>query len=80
MITLHELYPKQRNLCGIYYRVKRNDKWDNICISDMTDDEINNLFLSIDENDFSQDYYKNLSKSLINVLKNIGDKLDLTAK
>lgn len=77
---MHELYPKQRNLCGIYYRVKRNDKWDNICISDMTDDEINNIFSSIDKNESSQDYYKNLSKSLINVIKNIGDNLDLIAK
>lgn len=26
---------KQRNLDGIYFRVERNGKWDNVCYSDM---------------------------------------------
>lgn len=28
-----------RNLDGYYFRVKRDGKWDNICWSDMTDEE-----------------------------------------
>ena len=27
------------NLDGVYFRVKRNGKWDNICFSDLTEDE-----------------------------------------
>ena len=30
---------KQRNLDGVYFRVKRDGKWQNICYSDMTADE-----------------------------------------
>lgn len=80
MITLHEFYPKQRNLCGIYYRIRRNDKWENVCISDMTNDEINSIFSTIDKNESNQDYYKNLSKALIETIKNIGNNLDLISK
>ncbi len=28
-----------RNLDGYYFRVKRDGKWDNVCWSDMTDEE-----------------------------------------
>ena len=28
-----------RNLDGIYYRVKRGEKWENVCLSDLTDEE-----------------------------------------
>lgn len=77
---MHEFYPKQRNLCGIYYRIRRNDKWENVCISDMTNDEINSIFSTIDKNESNQDYYKNLSKALIETIKNIGNNLDLISK
>ena len=30
---------RQRNLDGVYFRVKRDGKWQNICYSDMTTDE-----------------------------------------
>ena len=28
-----------RNLDGVYFRIKRDDKWQNICFSDLTEDE-----------------------------------------
>lgn len=28
-----------RNLDGVYFRVKRNGKWDNICFSDLSETE-----------------------------------------
>lgn len=31
-----------RNLDGVYFRVKRNNKFENICFSDMTEDETDN--------------------------------------
>jgi len=30
---------RQRNLDGVYFRVKRDGKWQNVCYSDMTADE-----------------------------------------
>ncbi|MCZ9312052.1 MAG: hypothetical protein O0V67_01620 [Methanocorpusculum sp.] len=33
-------YPYPRELCGVYYRVERDGKWQNICFSDMTPDEM----------------------------------------
>ena len=32
-----------RDLDGIYFRVKRDDRWQNICFSDMTDEEIDTI-------------------------------------
>ncbi len=29
-----------RDLDGIYFRIKRGEKWDNICFSDLTDEEM----------------------------------------
>lgn len=31
---------KQRNLDGYYYRVKRDDRWQSVCLSDMSDAEL----------------------------------------
>ena len=30
---------KQRNLDGVYFRVERDGRWQNVCYSDMTADE-----------------------------------------
>ena len=32
-------YPIERELDGVYFRVKRNGVWGNVCFSDMTHDE-----------------------------------------
>ena len=29
-----------RELDGVYFRIKRNDKWHNICFSDLTEEEM----------------------------------------
>lgn len=31
---------EKRNLDGAFFRVKRDDKWQNICFSDLTDEEM----------------------------------------
>ena len=33
-------YKFQRNLDGVYFRVKRDDKWMNVCFSDLNEDEM----------------------------------------
>ena len=30
---------RQRNLAGVYFRVERDGRWQNVCYSDMTADE-----------------------------------------
>lgn len=32
-----------RDLDGIYFRVKRGEKWQNICFSDLTDEEMDTV-------------------------------------
>ena len=34
---------EKRNLDGIYFRIQRDDKWDNVCFSDLTKDERNEV-------------------------------------
>lgn len=36
-------YPTPRELCGVYFRVERDGKWQNVCFSDMTDEEMEEL-------------------------------------
>ena len=31
------------NLDGVYFRVKRDDKWQNICFTDLTNEETNTI-------------------------------------
>lgn len=33
------VYPKQRELDGVYTRVERNGHWYGVCFSDLTDEE-----------------------------------------
>lgn len=33
-------YPEKHGLCGVYYRIQRGGKWESVCISDMTGEEI----------------------------------------
>lgn len=77
---MKDKYPRKRNLCGIYYRVKRNNKSENVAITDMTKDEIDKLFSSIDGELEPELYYKNLSYALIDTIKNIGEQLDIESK
>ena len=32
-----------RNLDGVYFRVKRDDKWQNICFTDLTNEETDTI-------------------------------------
>lgn len=32
-----------RRLDGVYFRVKRDGKWQNICFSDLTDEEMDSV-------------------------------------
>lgn len=61
-----------RNLDGYYFRVKRNDKYENICWSDLTEDEMNMILTGR-----SEEWLKALCIGLGKTIREIGDQLDL---
>lgn len=61
-----------RDLDGIYFRVKRDGKWDNICFSDLTDEEMDVVLEGRDT-----EWLKSVCKILGRTIKLIGDKFDI---
>ena len=55
-----------RNLDGVYFRVKRYDKWQNICFTDLTDEETNTIL---------KDRTGTWLLSMLEVLLNVYDKV-----
>ena len=56
-----------RNLDGVYFRVKRDDHWQNICFSDLTEKEMDNVM-----KDKSEEWLRNMCKILGATIKDIG--------
>ena len=63
---------KQRNLDGVYFRVKRNGKYDNVCFSDLTSEERNEI-LSGRENE----WLSQMCRILADTIYRIGEQLDI---
>ena len=63
---------KERNLDGIYFRVRRAGKWENICFSDLTLEEMNKILENRNE-----EWLKALCIQLGQVIRKIGDDLDV---
>ena len=68
-------YPEERALDGVFFRVKRNDQWRNICFSDLTDSERTEM-----TKDRSIEWMTGLAFRLADVIRKIGDQFDITAK
>ena len=64
--------PVERELDGIYYRVKRNDKYFNLCFSDLIEEEQQEILNRLDINGLHR-----MCKLLAGALRMIGDQLDL---
>lgn len=62
-----------RNLDGVYFRIKRNDEYKNICFSDLTNDEMDEVL-----KDREDTWLCELCKILGNSLREIGDQFDIT--
>ena len=60
-----------RELDGYYFRVKREDKWENICFSDLTDEEMDKML----ENR-TEEWLLSLINGLKEVLFNLKDLLN----
>ncbi len=65
----------RRNLDGIYFRVCRDDKWDSVCFSDLTHEEMEQVMKSKDN-----DWLKSLCIQLGRRIRDIGDELDIVCE
>ena len=61
-----------RNLDGAYFRVYRDDKWQSICFSDLTENEMNIVLLNRNE-----EWLKSFCVYLGTTISSIGDAFDL---
>ncbi len=64
-----------RNLDGCYFRVQRNGKYENICFSDMTEEERESLLVNR-----SAEWWKSLCYHLAERLKLIGDTFGIVGE
>lgn len=63
-----------RELDGIYFRVKRNDKWQSICFTDMTEDEIDGMFTG---RSYDADWWKSIAMHLRDCIREMGEQFDI---
>lgn len=64
-----------RNLDGVYFRIKREEKYDNVCFSDLTEEQMDEVLKDRDE-----EWLRNMCKILGKTLKKVGDELDIVAE
>lgn len=62
----------KRNLDGCYFRVRRGEKYEDLCFSDLTRDEQEAVL-----KDRSPEFIVGLACHLAEALRKIGDKFDL---
>lgn len=63
---------QNRNLDGVYFRIQRNGKWENICFSDLTPEERIEVM-----KDRGEEWLKSLCCILADTIRNIGDEMGL---
>ncbi|MBS1360639.1 MAG: hypothetical protein HPZ77_00745 [Acidaminococcaceae bacterium] len=61
-----------RDLDGIYFRVKRGKHWESICFSDLSDEEMDKVLEG-----HSVEWLKKTCKILGRTIRDIGDTMDL---
>lgn len=66
---------KKRELCGIYFRVERDGKFEDVCFTDMTELEQKRAIY-----DFSPEALRNMCIVLAGVVRNLGDMFDISAE
>jgi hypothetical protein len=65
----------KRNLDGCYFRVRRGDKYEDLCFTDLTRDEQEELL-----KDKSAEFIVGLTLHLAKIIRQIGDEFDLIGK
>lgn len=69
-----KIYPVQRNLDGYYFRVERNGKWQNVCFSDLTEAETDEVLKHR-----SDVWLREMCRGLQKTIRQIGDHFDIIA-
>ena len=64
-----------RNLDGCYFRVRRGEKYEDLCFTDLTRDEQEELL-----KDKSPEFIVELTLHLAKIIRKIGDEFDLIGK
>lgn len=72
MSKKNESYPMKRNLDGYYFRVQRNGRWQNVCFTDLTLDEQEEVMKDRDTK-----WLKSLVIGLASVIRDIGEIYDI---
>lgn len=65
-------YPIERKLDGVYFRVCRNSNWVNVCFSDLTEEERNDVM-----KDRSTEWLKSLCNILADDIRYIGEQFNI---
>ncbi|MCM1276764.1 MAG: hypothetical protein NC299_15630 [Lachnospiraceae bacterium] len=66
---------KQRKLDGMYFRIKRGSRYQDICFSDMTTEERLEVL-----NNKDVEFMKRMSLILAEKIREIGDKFDIVGE
>ena len=64
---------KLRNLSGIYFRAKIDDKWENVCFEELSEEQQDEIIKTK-----SPEFVVNLAKALARTVIDIGNELNLT--
>lgn len=59
-----------RNLDGVYFRIKRGEKFKNVCFSDLTESEMESVLANR-----SEEWLRNLCITLGKTIKDIGEQI-----
>lgn len=66
-------YPIERELCGVYFRVERDGKYENICFTDLTREEQEESLTGKE-----LPFVKSLAYALSDTINEIADAFDIT--
>lgn len=66
--------PQERNLSVIYTRIKRDGEYQSVDLADMTPEELEEF---LNKEDLTIEYFRRLTKNLIEVIQEIADKFDI---
>lgn len=64
-----------RNLDGVYFRVQRDGKWDSVCFSDLTEEEMDSVLLNRESG-----WLKGLCVQLGKSIRKIGDQFEIACE
>lgn len=73
----------QRNLDGVFFRVKRNRGWCNVCYSDMTPDERESVIYNrMGDKPLAEQvgYYRRLAELMADQLYDMGEQLGVVCE